>query len=165
MTGPQPKAARERTFTGRHMLIVVVSFFGVVIAVNLTMAVLASQTWTGLVVKNSYVASQHYNEVLAEARQQDSLGWNGALAYDGERLVFALRDRDGLPVHVLDARVRVSRPTHERDDQAVDLTPTSSGYEAEAALAAGIWNADVTARRNDGLTYRAHFRLAVRAGG
>jgi nitrogen fixation protein FixH len=164
MTGSQRTVTRERTFTGLHMLIVMVAFFGVVIGVNLTMAVLASQSWTGLVVKNSYVASQHYNEVLAQARQQDALGWNGMLAYDGERLVFALRDRAGLPVHVLDARVRVSRPTHEHDDQAVDLTPTSGGYEAEAALAAGIWNADVTARRNDGFTYRAHFRLPVKAG-
>ena len=45
-------------FTGFHMLACMIVFFGVIVAVNLTMATLASQSWTGLVVKNSYVASQ-----------------------------------------------------------------------------------------------------------
>jgi hypothetical protein len=36
---------------------------------------------------------------------------------------------------------------------------------AQTALAAGVWNADVIARRNDGFIYRAHFRLAVKSGG
>lgn len=165
MSGTRQTMPVERKFTGRHMLIVMLAFFGTIIAVNLTMAVLASRTWTGLVVKNSYVASQHYNEVLAEANRQAALGWQGQIAYDGERLRFALSDRDGRPVHVLDPRVRMSRPTHEHDDQALDLGPTAAGYEAEAKLGAGIWNADVSARGDDGLSYRAHFRLVVKAGG
>lgn len=165
MSGAQRTVTRERTFTGWHMLIVLLAFFGTVIGVNLTLAVLANQTWSGLVVKNSYVASQHYNELLAEARQQEALGWSGTLGYDGGRLAFALRDRDGRPVHVLDVRVRVGRPTFERDDRMVDLEPTSSGYEAAIPLAPGVWNADVTARGNDGFAYQARFRLAVKAGG
>jgi len=165
MTDQRHPAPGGRAFTGRHMLFVLLAFFGTVIGVNVTMAVLASRTWTGLVVKNSYVASQHYNEVLAQARQQDLLGWQATLVYDRGRLTFALSDRDERPVHLLDARVRVSRPTHERDDRTVDLAPSADGYGTDAALAAGIWNADVTARRNDGFVYRGHFRLAVEAGG
>ena len=55
---------RERKpaeFTGRHMLAIMLAFFGVIIAVNLVMATLASKSWTGLVVKNTYVASQQFN--------------------------------------------------------------------------------------------------------
>ena len=48
----------EREFTGWHMAITMIAFFGVIISVNLTMAILASSTWTGLIVKNGYVASQ-----------------------------------------------------------------------------------------------------------
>ncbi|TGV41583.1 cytochrome oxidase, partial [bacterium M00.F.Ca.ET.168.01.1.1] len=40
---------KPREFTGRHMLVIILAFFGVVIAVNLTMATLASTSWTGLV--------------------------------------------------------------------------------------------------------------------
>ncbi len=49
-------------FTGHHMLIVMLAFFGaVMIAANLTMASFASRSWSGLEVPNSYVASQEYN--------------------------------------------------------------------------------------------------------
>ena len=44
-----------RTFTGWHMAVITISFFAVIIAVNLTLAVFASTSWTGLVVANSYV--------------------------------------------------------------------------------------------------------------
>ena len=43
------------------------AFFGVIIAVNVVMATLASTSWTGLVVENSYVASQEFNR-KADAR-------------------------------------------------------------------------------------------------
>ena len=50
-----------RTFTGRHMTMVLVAFFGTIIVVNFTMARFASSTFGGVVVENSYVASQHFN--------------------------------------------------------------------------------------------------------
>ena len=61
----------EHPFTGRHMLAVVFAFFGTIITVNLVMAFLATGTFPGLVVKNSYIASQHYNERLAETRAHE----------------------------------------------------------------------------------------------
>lgn len=161
----QAKVKPQRTFTGRHMLVVILAFFATVVGVNLTMAVLATQSWTGLVVTNSYVASQNYNELLAAARRQDALGWTGSLDYDDGHLAFTLTDDAGRPVRVLDASARISRPTHERDDRTITLAAAANGYEAEATLAAGIWNVDVIARRDDAPAYRARFRLAVQKGG
>ncbi|TKB30132.1 MAG: cytochrome oxidase, partial [Mesorhizobium sp.] len=40
---------RPREFTGGHMLLTILGFFGVVVGVNVTMATLASTSWTGLV--------------------------------------------------------------------------------------------------------------------
>jgi len=65
-----------RAFTGWHMTAILVSFFGVVIAVNLTMATLATSTFGGVQVQNSYVASQHFNTWLEQAEEQDALGWD-----------------------------------------------------------------------------------------
>ncbi len=48
-------------FTGRKMLAIVVAFFAVIITVNLFMAYKAVGTFPGLVVKNSYVASQEFD--------------------------------------------------------------------------------------------------------
>ncbi|ESY87148.1 FixH family protein, partial [Mesorhizobium sp. LNHC229A00] len=68
---------KPREFTGRHMLAIIPAFFGVVIAVNLTMATLANTSWTGLVVENTYVASQQFNRKAEEGRAQAALGWTG----------------------------------------------------------------------------------------
>ncbi len=68
-----------KRFTGRHMAAIMFAFFGVVIAVNVTMATFATRTFGGTVVDNSYVASQKYNGWLAEARRQERLGWTALL--------------------------------------------------------------------------------------
>ena len=79
----QPKPA----FTGRQFLRIMVAFFGVVVAVNIIMARLASGTFGGTVVDNSYVASQKYNGWLAKARAQDQLGWATPVSLNGARRV------------------------------------------------------------------------------
>ncbi|MFA7585776.1 MAG: FixH family protein [Novosphingobium sp.] len=66
----------SKPFTGRHMALVMVAFFGVVIAVNVTMARLAGSTFGGVVVENSYVASQNFNAWLDKAEAQKALGWS-----------------------------------------------------------------------------------------
>lgn len=65
----------NRKFTGKHMALILVGFFGVVVTVNLTMASFASTTFGGIVVENSYVASQQFNRWLNEAERERALGW------------------------------------------------------------------------------------------
>lgn len=69
-------STRPTEFTGRHMLSIILAFFGVIIAVNLTMATFATTSWSGFVVKNSYVASQQFNRWLDQAEAQQALGWD-----------------------------------------------------------------------------------------
>ncbi len=152
-----------RPFTGRHMLIVMVSFFGVVIAVNLTMAVLASRTWSGLVVKNGYVASQQFNSRLAAARRQAKLGWASTLEVAGAKLVFTIRDRDGRALSGLATGAKLERPTSERGDAVIAFAEAAPGrYEAAAPAGRGRWVVDLTARSRAGTTYRQIFRIMVK---
>jgi nitrogen fixation protein FixH len=74
MTTRARKPFTAKPFTGRHMTAILVAGFGVVVAVNLTMATLASSTFGGIVVENSYVASQHFNRWLDEADKEKALG-------------------------------------------------------------------------------------------
>ena len=76
-----------RAFTGWHMTAIICGFFGVVIAVNITMATLASTTFGGTVVDNSYVASQKFNGWIAAGRAQKKLGWQVRVALDEARHV------------------------------------------------------------------------------
>ncbi|WP_352646353.1 FixH family protein [Mesorhizobium sp. M0136] len=55
----------------------ILAFFATIIIVELTMAVLASRSWTGFVVKNSHVASQ-FNRKAGEGAQA-ALGWSSPL--------------------------------------------------------------------------------------
>jgi nitrogen fixation protein FixH len=69
----------NRQFTGRHMAAILVAFFGVVILVNLVMARLAIGTFGGIVVENTYVASQHFNRWLEQAEASEALGWDATV--------------------------------------------------------------------------------------
>ena len=68
-------ASGKGKFTGKHMALVLVGGFGVVIAVNLLMASFAVGSFHGTVVDNSYVASQKFNGWMDEAEQDRALGW------------------------------------------------------------------------------------------
>lgn len=69
------------------MLALMLGFFGTVVAVNVTMAWYASNTFGGTVVDNSYVASQSFNSWLAAGRAQEALGWSVRINLDESRHV------------------------------------------------------------------------------
>jgi nitrogen fixation protein FixH len=154
----------EREFTGWHMAIIMVAFFGVVIGVNLTMAILASGSWTGLIVRNSYVASQEFNGKLAEADAQIALGWRGGFDYADGEIRFRLTDADGSPVIVNSTLVTLSRPAHENADHSVPLIAhPDGGLNVAHVLAPGAWIARVEVRGVEGHAYRKAFRFVVPA--
>lgn len=159
------QAGKSGEFTGRHMIALMVAFFGVVIAVNLTLAFLARSSWTGLVVDNIYVASQEFNERAAAAKQQAALGWTGNLVIDGHGIGYRLVDRAGKPVEVTKATVRLHRPAYEGEDQELELAPVGEGAVARAAsVRDGAWIVEVEASTGRASPYRDVRRVVVRNG-
>ena len=153
---------QPKPFTGRHMLAVMVGFFAVVIGVNVTLALFAAETWTGLVVQNAYLASQHFNEDLATARRQQALGWHSSLAYGRGILRLDVAGAKGAALPGLTVAVTLRRPTHEGEDRRLALLPAASGrYQATVDLPRGTWNAEVEATDPLGRPYRRDFRLWV----
>jgi nitrogen fixation protein FixH len=135
--------ARQKEFTGRHMLLITMTFFGVVIGVNVLMAISASRTWTGLVVANSYVASQEFQVKSDAAHRQNEAGWTMDVAYKDGRLVVQLAGNDGeLKLQGVEAFVR--RPVGGHDDAVVPLSFGPEGYEGVIDLAPGVWDITVT---------------------
>jgi nitrogen fixation protein FixH len=136
-------ASKQKEFTGRHMLLVTVSFFAVVVGVNVFMAYLASRTWTGLVVDNSYVASQEFQKKADAARQQDAAGWSMSVAYADGSLVVRLLAL-GEPMALTGVSAFVRRPVGGHDDVTVLLQPHAGGYEGSVSLDTGVWDVTVT---------------------
>ncbi|HSM40840.1 MAG TPA: FixH family protein [Afifellaceae bacterium] len=151
----------EGEFTGRHMLIIMIAFFGVIIGVNLLMATVANRSWTGLVVKNSYVASQNFNRKLEAARRVAALGWVVDFELDAGHAALRLADRSG-PITGMDVTLKLWRPTNESEDVTVTLGEAAAGeYRAEIALGFGVWSADLTATAEDGEALHRHRRIVV----
>ena len=156
----------EREFTGKHMLGVLVLFFGTIISVNLTLAYLANSTWSGLVVKNSYVASQHFNENQGVARAHAALGWHPSVSYDGAQLRFTLLDAKGAPVATNGVKAKLMRPAHEGMDQIVELVSAGNGlHVVDTRLAGGQWVVEVLAEAGLDTPYRHATRILVKGEG
>lgn len=147
--------------TGRRVLIVVVSFFCVIIAVNYTLASRAIGTFPGLEVKNSYVASQSFDR---ERAAQNQLGWTLTPEYDaaaGElRLLFA--DAEGLPAPIADLQVLVGRATEAREDKTPAFTRRAGVHVTELELAPGKWMMQVRAHAPDGTLFHQRIDLLVK---
>lgn len=159
------KELRKRQFTGWHMLAVMVAFFGVIIAVNLTMAFFATSSWTGIVVDNVYVASQQFNEKSAEGRAQAALGWQPELEIDDGELRYRLIDKDGAVVMASAAIAKFSRPTHTSDDQEIVLSQQPDGwFSASVELGDGLWIVEILSEAGPNPPYRDRRRLSLRDG-
>ena len=153
---------QPKPFTGRHMLFAMLAFFGVIIFVNLTMAVFANTSWTGLVVRNSYVASQAFNRELEQAKIQAAREWSGSIAYRNGSVVLSLADKAGQPVLLDTSIVNIGRPSFEQEDHQVAMQHQGGGiYHASDVLAPGIWQISVRGTSSQG-DYRLDTRLIIR---
>jgi len=144
--------------TGRHVLAITVGAFGIIIAVNVVMAVQAVRTFPGLEVANGYIASQTFD---AERKAQQALGWTAVPEYRDGRLTLRLTDAEGLPAVVRSLDVLVGRTTASNDDQRPVLTRVAGVWEADLALARGKWMLKVEAVATDGTLFRQRLELFV----
>lgn len=153
---------RPGEFTGRHMLLLLVAFFGTIIAVNVLLAVLADRTWTGLVVENSYVESQEFNSKIAEAREQAALKWHGALSVRQGSIRYGLASADGTPVRLDGVVVHFRHPAYESADFAVRLDKQAAGeFSAGHAVPDGAWIVEVDADAGRARPFRDIYRILV----
>ena len=152
-------------FTGWHMLGVMVLFFGTIITVNLIMAWNASHSWSGLVVPNTYVASQQFNGKVAEAKALAASGIEGSLTIEGGRIAYRVVDAKGVPVIADDVSATFKRPVDEREDFTVALRPAEEGlFVAERAVPGGQWVVDISTKRDGAKVFHQTLRTVVAGG-
>lgn len=157
------KQARE--FTGRHMLMIMLAFFGVIITVNVVMARFAVTSWTGLVVENSYVASQQFNEKMVAVRTQNDLGWVPKLEIASGKIIFTLNDRIGNPVTMTSGKATFQHPTFEAADWSTSLQPSGNGQlSAVSAISPGVWVVNVEIDCGLTVPYRHSERILIKDG-
>jgi nitrogen fixation protein FixH len=131
------------------MLFVMLAAFGVIIAVNALMATYAIRTFSGTVVDNSYVASQHYNAWLAEARAQRGLGWtvDAARRPDGRLLITAHSPRE--PLSRASVTANATHPLGLLPSQRLSMVAVGDGrYVSTQPLPPGRWQLHIEVRQD-----------------
>lgn len=113
------------------------------------------QGYQGVITKDAYKKGLAYNTVIEKAERQESLGWEGAIAFSSIQglrgtITFTLKDRAGAPIHGAQVKARFIRPTLAGYDTDIILSESASGvYEGEVTLAwPGVWNAHISASHN-----------------
>lgn len=149
---------RDKPLTGRHVLAITLGAFGLVIAVNMALLFAAVGTFPGLEVKNSYVASQQFDDRRAA---QQALGWQSGVAYDEGMLTLRLDDLSGSRADARGVAGWVGRPTHSRDDRELAFVPARDGWRAVADLEPGKWHINVSAVAADMTAFRQQLSIFV----
>ncbi|HLV06832.1 MAG TPA: FixH family protein [Croceibacterium sp.] len=126
-----------RRFTGRHATAIIASFFGVVIVVNLIMASFATSTFGGIVVENTYVASQEFNGWLEQAEEQKALGWDAVTTWRPDnRLAVRLT---GVPAGA-EVKATARHPVGRAPDQQLTFSAIADDrFLSHAPLGDGRW--------------------------
>ncbi|MBM7068777.1 FixH family protein [Actibacterium sp. 188UL27-1] len=150
----------EKPLTGWKVFAMFAAGFGIIIAVNLTLAFQAVATFPGLETKNSYVASQKFQ---ADRAAQDNLNWTVAARLEAGQLVLTVDDPAGKPVRPATLTGTFGRATHVADDQDLTFQPTQTGYIANVTSAPGNWNLRLAAVAPDGTAFRRRIVLRQRA--
>lgn len=136
-------------FTGKRAALVICGGFAIVIAVNITLAVLAGRSHPGMVVENSYVASQNFNDWLAAGRKQRAMGWTvTASSVDGQMLVEA-RDAEGRPIAGLSGEALVTHPLGAEPGRRLTLQDVGDGKYTAGPISRGQWIAEIRLHRGE----------------
>jgi len=145
-----------RPFTGWHMTGILVGFFAIVMAVNFAMARFALSSFGGTVVDNSYVASQHYNELLAKAEAQDRLGWQPSVWLDRTRHVRVTLARQDAKLPIESAKAMIHHPLGRLPSQALVMVGDGQGgMISTRMLPQGRWRVELSvAHGGDEARYR-----------
>jgi nitrogen fixation protein FixH len=152
---------------GRHVLIGLVAFFGLIFLANGIFLYFALTTFGGGDTSNSYRKGLHYNDTLAAAARQAERGWKAELTYDAKagRFALGLRDMSGEPVGGLHINADVGRPATDREDLSAEFREIEGGlYVAELRLTPGQWVVQLHSNelsRGGDPTYRLKQRIII----
>lgn len=150
-----------RELTGRKVLMIFIAGFGIIIGVNVFMAVSAVRTFPGLEVSSSYADSQDFN---LRRDAQDALGWNASVEVDADSglLTLHLVDDSGQPVAPAEFEALLTRPTNREEDQLLVLTRDAGAFTAPVDVSQGRWRLRLTGTARDGTDYRHNITFTVR---
>jgi nitrogen fixation protein FixH len=160
MSDENESAPKGRELTGRKVLAIFVTGFGLIIGVNVFMAYSAVSTFPGMEVSSSYADSQSFDD---RRDAQEALGWDASVDLDGDMLILTLVDEAGRPVYPAELDALLTRPTNQLEDQVLTLERGANGVlTAPVDVSEGRWRLRLTGFARDGTEYRHNITFELR---
>lgn len=144
--------------SGLHVALIFVHAFAVIIVVNLALAFNAVSTFPGLEVRNSYVASQSFDDDRAA---QEALGWHVTARVEDGFLIVAILNEQGTAIRADQISATFGRATSIRDDQNPDFQFENGYYVAPVVSSGGNWNLRLEAIAENGTIFRQRIAVLV----
>lgn len=138
-----------RKFTGWHMSAILVGFFAIVISVNLFMARAAIGSFGGVVVENSYVASQRFNQWLDKAEAQKALGWTVETRLTADRHIRVAAETGGTALSGAQVTALVRHPLGRAAERPSGFHAKDRHWVSDVPLPAGRWLVHLNVRHGN----------------
>jgi nitrogen fixation protein FixH len=155
MTQNSSQTRPEKELTGRHVLFILLGFFGVMIAVNAYFTIVAVKTFRGEDVPQSYRQGLEYNQTIAARLAQKDIGWSARINIteqgDGsQRLILQIEDKAGQAIDGAVISAVLRHPVDSAKDKVIALKDTGAGrYSADLGHISGQWSLNATVNRDD----------------
>ena len=145
----QTQKRMPKEITGRHVLFLMLGFFGVIIATDTWLVYKAVSTFGGIETQDAYRKGVTYNERIAEERAQAALGWTKEARLENGELRVTVRDKDQKGVRT-SRSPRCSAACHqtERPDPEAHRNRSGEYMATLGDLEAGNWVATMEARES-----------------
>ncbi|WP_371395701.1 FixH family protein [Fretibacter rubidus] len=146
---------KEKQLTGKHVLMMVVGFFALIVGVNAVFIVKAVESFSGEDVKQSYRQGLEYNKTLAARAAQADLGWRVAanivlVDSRSHELIIQLEDKDAAPLNDLSFTAKLRNPIDLSKDHEINFRGYGQGrYKAQIDGLSGQWQLQATAMRGE----------------
>jgi len=135
----------------RYIPWVFVAGFAIVVAVNATMITFAVSSFSGLYTPKPRERGLHYNDVVAEQKSRDALGWRIDAIWRTEtgRLEVAVFDATGQPLGGARVFAELVRPVEKRPPVGLTLASIENGRFAGPVdlPMRGNWDLDIVVER------------------
>ncbi len=140
------ETVKGKKLQGKHVLYILLGFFGVMVAVNGVFVFFALTSFSGLSVQDSYKRGLNYNIEIKSAEYQSARGWKVDLGVDalgGNRVLISLKlkDKNGKNISRLGAVATLHRPLGAIKDISQTMLKSKGSFETEFEVdTTGQWD-------------------------
>ncbi len=122
------RKTQARKLTGKHVLLMICAFFGVIFVANAIMFYWAFGTFRGEDTKRSYRQGLAYNQTIEKRAAQIASGWTADITINPDNtLGLKITDRDGKTVRALKITGLLKHPAETDLDVELEFAQAADG--------------------------------------